>query len=96
MKTSTLAAIILAASTSLAMAADDKTLSGKAMEDHPGTTGGSTANPTAKPNDSSISTKEMKDAPGVQNQTGTTANPTATPDESSVARKQMKDAPGAQ
>lgn len=96
MNTSALAAIILAASTSLVMAADDKTLSGKVMDDHPGTKTGATANPTAKPAESSGASKQMKDAPGVQSETGTTADPTAKPADSSISSKQMKDAPGVQ
>jgi hypothetical protein len=36
------------------------------MEDQPGTMGGDTKTPTAKPADSSISDKAMKDAPGTK------------------------------
>ena len=66
MKKSILTAVILAATASIAFAQapspkDDSSLSTKAMEDQPGTTGGSTDMPTAKPTDSSLSDKAKKD-----------------------------------
>jgi hypothetical protein len=45
-----LAAAMLALTSSFAAAAEDSNATTKAMKDHPGTTGGSTAAPTAKPN----------------------------------------------
>lgn len=69
---------------------DDSSLSTKAMEDQPGTTGGSTAAPKAKPGDSSLATKTMKDQPGTT-AGGGTATPTAKPTDSSLADKAMKD-----
>lgn len=92
MKVSTLAAVLLAASTTFAFAGGD--LTEKAMEDTPGVTGsGTTANPTAKPETGGLAEKAMKDAPGVSGD-GTTANPTAKPDDRSLTGKAMKDHPG--
>ena len=42
-----------------------------AMEDQPGTSGGSTDMPKAKPYDSSLGTKAMKDQPGTTTGGGT-------------------------
>lgn len=87
------ASAILIASATCAVAADD--LSTKIMKDNPGTTQpGTTDMPNAKPDDSSVSQKQMKDAPGVQSKTGATADPTAKPTDSSISEKEMKDAPG--
>lgn len=66
MKKSILTAAILAATASIAFAqapapTDDSSLPAKAMDDQPGTTGGSTDMPTAKPADSSLSDKSKKD-----------------------------------
>ena len=74
MKTHILAAIIFAASSSLAIA---QNATEKAMKDHPGHTGaGTTANPTAKPNSGSLSEKQMQDQPGVNSdKTGKTSTP---------------------
>ena len=95
MKTSLLAALALAFSTTLAIAADDSSLSGKAMKDLPGTKGGTTATPTAKPDSGSLSEKAMNDQPGVnKDSVGSTANPTAKPDSGSLSEKAMKDNPG--
>jgi hypothetical protein len=88
----TATAMFLAATASIALAQDDRSLSDKAMKDQPGTTGGSTENPTAKPEDSSATTKAMKDQPGTMG--GTTTNPTAKPDDGSATTKAMKDQPG--
>lgn len=95
MKTSLLAAVALALSTTFALAAEDSSLAAKAMKDLPGTKGGETANPTAKPNSGSLSEKAMNDQPGVNSdKTGTTATPTAKPDSGSLSEKAMKDNPG--
>jgi hypothetical protein len=92
MKLPILTAIILAASASFAMAADD--ITDKVMKDNPGVTGdGTTANPTAKPDSGSLSEKAMKDNPGVTGG-GTTADPTSNPDNKSLTGKAMKDHPG--
>jgi hypothetical protein len=64
MKLPILTAIILAASASFAMAADD--ITDKVMKDNPGVTGdGTTANPTSNPDNKSLTGKAMKDHPGV-------------------------------
>jgi len=92
-----LAAVVLALSASFAMAAEDSNVTTKAMKDHPGTMGGSTASPTAKPNSGSLSEKQMQDQPGVNSDTsGRTATPNAKPEDGSVAGKEMHDNPGAQ
>ena len=92
MKKSMFAAVILAVTASFALAADDGSLSDKATKDQPGTTGGSTDMPTAKPGDGSATTKAMKDQPGT---TGGSANmPTAKPEDGSATTKAMKDQPG--
>ncbi len=91
MKKFILALALLAAAGGNAFAED---LSTKVMKDTPGvTTGGSTVDPTAKPESGSLSEKAMKDAPGVTGG-GTTAAPTAKPDSGSLSEKAMKDAPG--
>lgn len=90
------AALAVAISISPVFAAADKGLAGKAMDDHPGTTGGDTAQPTAKPDSGSLSEKQMKDQPGVnKDTTGVTVDPNAVPAEDSLAGKAAKDAPGA-
>jgi hypothetical protein len=92
MKVYPLAALLLAASTTFAFAGGD--LSEKVMEDNPGVTGGgTTANPTAKPETGGLAEKAMKDAPGVSGG-GSTASPTAKPDDRSLTGKAMKDHPG--
>ncbi len=92
MKISVLAAVMIAASTTFAFAEGD--LTGKVMKDNPGVTGGgTTANPTAKPETGGLAEKAMKDAPGVSG-AGSTANPTAKPDDKSITGKAMKDHPG--
>lgn len=91
MRTSFLAAMLLAASTSLAFAGGD--LAEKVMEDSPGVTGaGTTANPTAKPETGGLAEKAMKDLPGVSG-VGATSNPTAKPETGGLAEKAMKDHP---
>jgi hypothetical protein len=91
-----LAVILLALSSSFALA-EDSNLTTKAMKDHPGTTGGSTSNATAKPDSGSLSEKQMQNQPGVNGDTaGMTATPNAKPDDGSIAGKEMHDNPGAQ
>ena len=92
MRKSILVAAVLAATASFALAADDNSLSDKAMKDQPGTTGGSTDMPTAKPADGNTTTKAMKDQPGTSG--GSTDMPTAKPEDGSATTKAMKDAPG--
>jgi hypothetical protein len=95
MKKTIVTAVILAATTSVAFAQapdSDTSLTGKAMKDQPGTTGGSTTNPTVKPGDGSAATKAMKDQPGTTG--GNTTNPTAKPEDGSATTKAMKDQPG--
>jgi hypothetical protein len=87
-----MAAMLLALSTTVAFA--DNSLPAKAMKDLPGTSGGATADPTAKPDSGSLSEKAMQDQPGVnKDKTGTTADPTAKPGDGSLADKAMKDNP---
>ena len=87
-----LAAMLLALSSSFALAAEDSNLTTKAMSDHPGTMGGSTSNPTAKHDSGSLSEKQMQDQPGVNgDKSGATATPTAKPDTSSLSGKEMQD-----
>ena len=64
-----LAAMMLALSASFAMAKEDSNVTTKAMKDHPGTMGGATSTPTAKPNSGSLSEKQMQDQPGVNSDT---------------------------
>ncbi|MDX2308435.1 MAG: hypothetical protein NW216_09375 [Hyphomicrobium sp.] len=92
MKSLTLAATILALSSALAFAGGD--LQEKEMKDNPGVTGGgTTANPTAKPETGGLAEKAMQDLPGVTGD-GTTANPTSKPDNKSLTGKAMQDHPG--
>ena len=98
MKKSILVAAVLAATATVSFAQapsakDDSSLPAKAMEDQPGTTGGSTDMPKAKPDDSSLPTKAMKDQPGTTTGGGTDM-PTAKPADSTLSDKAMKDAPG--
>ena len=91
-----LAATMLVLSTSIAFADDNGSLTAKAMHDHPGTMGGETANPTAKPDSGSLTEKQMQNQPGVNGDTtGMTATPNAKPDSGSLASKEMRDHPGA-
>ena len=91
-----LAALLLAASSSLALAenGDTNSLSGKAMHELPGNNGGgSTANPTGKPTESSISGKAMRDLPG-NNGGGSTSRTSGNGDTTSLSGKAMQDLPG--
>jgi hypothetical protein len=93
MKKPFLAVMLLALSATFAMA-EDNSVTSKAMKDHPGTMGGTTVTPTAKPDSGSLSEKAMQDQPGVnKDTTGTTADPTAKPADGSLADKAMKDNP---
>jgi len=97
MKKAFLAAAVLSLSSSFAMAVDDGSLTTKAMKDQPGTMGGTTADPTAKPQSYGLAEKQMQNQPGVNSdKTGTTAAPNAKPDDGSLSGKEMRDAPGAQ
>ena len=97
MNKAVLAATMLVLSSSFAMAVDDGSLSTKAMKDQPGTMGGTTENPTAKPPSTGLAEKQMQNQPGVNSdKTGTTAMPNAKPEDGSISGKEMQDAPGAQ
>ena len=85
-------ALALAASASLAFAAEDGNLTTKAMKDQPGTMGGSTDMPTAKSGSGSLADKAMKDQPGTMG--GGTDMPSAKGDAGSLSDKVMKDQPG--
>ena len=87
-----MSAIAILASTAFALAAEDSSLTTKAMKDQPGTSGGSTANPTAVPETGAATQKAMKDQPGTMG--GSTDMPTAKPDSGSLSEKAMKDQPG--
>jgi hypothetical protein len=92
---STAAAVVLL-SAGVAFAAEDSNSTTKAMSDHPGTSGGSTAMPTAKPNSGSLSEKQMQQQPGVNSDTsGKTDMPNAKPNDSSLSGGEMKQNPGA-
>lgn len=85
-------ALVLVASATFAFAADDSSLSSKAMKDQPGTMGGSTDMPTAKSGDGNLTTKAMKDQPGTMG--GSTDMPTAKSGDGNLTTKAMKDQPG--
>jgi hypothetical protein len=87
-----MSALAVLASTTFALAADDGSLSTKAMKDQPGTMGGSTANPTAVPETGAATQKAMKDQPGTMG--GSTDMPTAKPDDGNLTTKAMQDQPG--
>jgi Spy/CpxP family protein refolding chaperone len=89
-----IAALLLAATTSFAFAAEDQSLSGKEMKDGATVQGGSTDMPKAKPDDHSLSGKEMKD--GATTMGGSTDMPNAKPADGSLQGKEMTDHPGAQ
>lgn len=92
-----LAAMLLALSSSFAFAADDGSATTKAMNDHPGTMGGATSTPTAKPETGGLAEKQMNNQPGVNKDTaGMTAMPNAKPEDGSLSGKEMKDNAGAQ
>lgn len=88
-----LGALVLAANATIALAADDSSLSTKAMQDQPGTMGGETSMPSAKSDDGNLTTKAMKDQPGTMG--GSTDMPTAKSDDGNLTTKAMKDQPGA-
>jgi hypothetical protein len=94
MKKFILVPLILAATASIAFAQapDEGSVSDKVMKDQPGTTGGSTTNPTAVPETGAATQKAMKDQPGTTG--GSTTNPTAKSDDGSATTKAMKDQPG--
>lgn len=90
MKTQFLAAILLALTSSVALA---QNATEKAMKDLPGNNGpGTTANATAKPDSGSLSEKAMQDQPGVnKDAAGKTVTPTAKVEDGSLTGKAMKD-----
>jgi hypothetical protein len=91
-----LAALLLAASSSLALAenGDTNSLSGKAMHDLPGNNGGGTTPKTSGNGDTtSLSGKAMQDQPG-NTSGGTTANTSGNGDTTSLSGKAMQDLPG--
>jgi hypothetical protein len=92
-----LAAITLAVSTSVALAAEDSNLTTKAMKDLPGNNGGgTTSNATAKPDSGSLSEKQMQGQPGVNSDsTGKTSMPNAKPADSSLSGAEMEQNSGA-
>ena len=87
-----LSTLALIATASIAFAAEDSSLTTKAMKDQPGTSGGSTVNPTAVPETGAATQKAMKDQPGTMG--GSTDMPNAKPDSGSLSEKAMKDQPG--
>lgn len=97
MKKIALIAGALAASTSLAIAEDTPEknpatdVQSKVMNDQPGTKGGTTDMPIAKPESGGLADKAAVDHPGADG--GTTATPTAKPESSGLAEKAMKDHP---
>lgn len=95
MKTTIFAALLLALSGSVALA-EDGNITTKAMKDLPGTHGGSTTTPTAKPNSGSLSEAQMQRQPGVNSdRTGKTATPNAKPEDGSLAGAEMEQNVGA-
>jgi hypothetical protein len=95
MKSTILAAALLVLSGSVALA-EDGSATTKAMKDLPGTHGGSTSNPTAKPNSGSLSEAQMQRQPGVNSdKSGKTATPNAKPDDGSLAGAEMEQNQGA-
>ncbi len=97
MKTSIFAAVLLAMSASVGLAAEDSNLTTKAMKDLPGNNGGgTTADPTAKPNSGSLSEGQMQRQPGVNSdKTGQTATPNAKPQDGSLSGAEMEQNVGA-
>jgi hypothetical protein len=97
MKALLIGAAALTLSAGLALAADDNNATGKASSDHPGTmSGGSTDTPTAKPDQSSLSGKQMENQPGANGaSSGTTGMPNAKPNDGSLSNGEMKQNPGA-
>lgn len=80
------AALALAASASFAAA--DSAISTKAMQDLPGTMGGSTVTPTSPSEDGNLTTKAMHDQPGTMG--GNTQHPAAKGDAGSLSDTVMK------
>jgi hypothetical protein len=62
----------------------------KEQQDHPGTSGGNTVDPTAKPTTSAPGDKQSMDLP----KGGSTETPTAKPNTSAPGDKQKQDNPG--
>jgi len=92
-----LAALLVATSGTIALArtSDTTSLSGKAMNEHPGNAGaGLTKNPTAKPYESSLSGQAMRDLPGNYGRARVVAFPVEKPQEWSLSGKAMQDHPG--
>jgi hypothetical protein len=87
MKTPVLAAMLLALSATFANA-EVNSLSGKAMNDLPGTKGGFTAAPLAKDVSGSLSDKAVSDRVGLN--AGRTSTPLAQPDDNSLSGYEMK------
>lgn len=95
MKTTIFAALLLALSGSVAFA-EDGNITTKAMKDLPGTHGGSTSDPTAKPNSGSLSEAQMQRQPGVNSdRSGSTSTPNAKPADGSLAGAEMEQNAGA-
>jgi len=87
-----MSALAILASTTFALAAEDSSLTTKAMKDQPGTMGGGTDMPTAKSEGGTSTEKAMQDHPGTMG--GSTDMPTAKPDSGGLSEKAMKDQPG--
>lgn len=95
MKSTFLAAALLVLSGSVALAEDGNATT-KAMKDLPGTHGGSTSDPTAKPNSGSLSEAQMQRQPGVNSdKTGNTSTPNAKPEDGSLSGAEMEQNAGA-
>ncbi len=74
------AALVSVLGISVAFAAEDQNMTGKAKSEHPGTSQpGATTAPTAKPDAGSLSAKQKQSEPGVNSNSGTTTNPGAKP-----------------
>lgn len=86
-----LTAAVLALSAASAFAATDNSITGKAMADHPGTHGGTTANPLAHNWSGSLSDAQMQQQLGGRKGFGRTNAPTAKDDDGSLSSKVMKD-----
>jgi len=67
--------------------ANAETLSDKIMQDHPGVSGGQTANPTARPDNNAggLQRKAMQDHPGTEG--GRTVAPVAKVDSGSIKER---------
>ncbi|HVT30448.1 MAG TPA: hypothetical protein VHE81_20725 [Lacipirellulaceae bacterium] len=94
MKTIMIAALASVLGISVAFAAEDQNVTGKAEAEHPGTSQpGTTAAPTSKPDAGSLSAKQKQSEPGVNANSGSTAHPAAKPGDSSLSKGQ-KDSSG--